>query len=108
MPGGLIEGIADWVRLRAGLGAKHWRQEADGNWDAGYQHTGYFLEYLEQRFGKGTVRRINGRLGEGQYDEKKLFQDCCGGHSVDQLWKDYGDDLKKKRSAEVSPNRKGL
>lgn len=107
-PGGLIEGIADWVRLRAGLGAKHWRQEADGNWDAGYQHTGYFLEYLEQRFGEGTVRRINGRLGEGEYDEKKLFQDCCGGHSVDQLWKDYGDDLKKKRSAEVSPNRKGL
>ena len=43
-PGGLIEGIADWVRLRAGLGAKHWKQEADGKWDAGYQHTGYFLE----------------------------------------------------------------
>lgn len=43
-PGGLIEGMADWVRLRAGLGAVHWKQEAGGKWDGGYQHTGFFLE----------------------------------------------------------------
>lgn len=35
--GGLIEGIADWVRLRAGLAAKHWKQEAEGDWDGGKQ-----------------------------------------------------------------------
>ena len=35
-PGGLIEGVADWVRLRAGLGAKHWKREAGGKWDGGY------------------------------------------------------------------------
>lgn len=28
-PGGLIEGIADWVRLKAGLVPPHWKREAD-------------------------------------------------------------------------------
>ena len=32
-PGGLVEGVADWVRLRAGLAAGHWKQEASGKWD---------------------------------------------------------------------------
>lgn len=94
-PGGLIEGIADWVRLRAGLAAKHWKQEADGKWDGGYQHTGYFLDYLEQRFGDGTVRKINGCLNVDKYDEKKLFGDCCHGHGVEDLWKDYKEELNK-------------
>ncbi|KAK3056535.1 hypothetical protein LTR09_002328 [Extremus antarcticus] len=95
-PGGLIEGIADWVRLRAGLSAKHWKQEAEGKWDGGYQHTGYFLEYLEQRFGEGTVRRMNGCLRGKDYDEEKLFGECCGGRKVEDLWKDYGKELEKK------------
>ena len=95
--GGLIEGIADWVRLNAGLGAKHWKQEAEGSWDGGYQHTGYFLEYLEQRFGKGTVGKINEGLRESTYDEKKLFSGCCSGKHVTELWTEYGEDLKKRR-----------
>ena len=105
-PGGLVEGIADWVRLNAGLAAKHWKQDADGNWDAGYQHTGYFLDYLERRFRPGTVRSINACLCEQKYNEKKVFQDCCSGHTVDQLWKDYRHSLEKKnRSDESFSNR---
>ncbi|KAK4631289.1 hypothetical protein CLAFUW4_02618 [Fulvia fulva] len=99
-PGGLIEGIADWVRLRAGLAAKHWKQVADGRWDAGYQQTGYFLEWLEHNFGPGTVRSINDCLRNCKYDEEKVFGSCCEGHKVDDLWKDYGDDLKKKKKRE--------
>lgn len=37
-PGGFIEGLADYVRLKAGLGAKHWRRSRPGqdqSWDAG-------------------------------------------------------------------------
>ncbi|CAK4033942.1 Hypothetical predicted protein [Lecanosticta acicola] len=99
-PGGLIEGIADWVRLNAGLAAKHWKRSADGKWDGGYQHTGYFLQYLERRFGPGTVRRINGCLCKGKYDEKQMFEDCCSGHHVDELWKEYGEDLEKTKKRE--------
>lgn len=30
-PGGLIEGIADWVRLRAGLSPPHWKPDEIGD-----------------------------------------------------------------------------
>lgn len=93
-PGGLIEGIADWVRLNAGLGPPHWTRDAKGNWDGGYQHTGYFLEYLEKRFGEGLVRRINDKLRNGKYDEKKFWTGICGA-PVKQLWGDYAKWLEK-------------
>ena len=94
-PGGLIEGIADWVRLRAGLGAAHWKQEASGEWDGGYQKTAYFLEWLERKFGEGTVRRLNGCLRKGKYDGEKVFGECCEGEKVEDLWKAYRKDLEK-------------
>jgi hypothetical protein len=96
-PGGLIEGIADWVRLRAGLAARHWKREAEGEWDEGYQHTGYFLEYLERRFGEGTVRKINAKLREGKYEEKVFWKELFEGTTVGELWKDYGKSLEKEQ-----------
>ncbi|KAG4432530.1 hypothetical protein IFR05_011988 [Cadophora sp. M221] len=99
-PGGLIEGIADWVRLNADLSPPHWKKEASGKWDAGYQHTGYFLEYLEQRFGKGTIRRLNEKLRIEKYQEKRFWTELVG-RPVEQLWCDYSDVLdKEKRKAE--------
>ncbi|KAM0712525.1 hypothetical protein Q7P37_011622 [Cladosporium fusiforme] len=94
-PGGLIEGIADWVRLRAGLGAAHWTRDARGEWDAGYQTTGFFLEWLEGRFGEGLVRRLNSCLGRGTYDEERVWAECCGGRKVGDLWREYGEELRK-------------
>ncbi|KAI1147340.1 BSP-domain-containing protein [Nemania diffusa] len=89
-PGGLIEGIADWVRLGAGLAPPHWRKgdEVQGKWDAGYQHTAYFLQYLEERFGEGTVRRLNEGLRTTKYEEKPFWTGILG-RPVEQLWEDY-------------------
>jgi len=94
-PGGLIEGIADWVRLNADLSPPHWKKEASGKWDAGYQHTGYFLEYLEGRFGKGTIRRMNERLRIERYEEKRFWTELVGG-PVEQLWDDYAKTLSEE------------
>ncbi|KAK7847566.1 hypothetical protein CFP56_006459 [Quercus suber] len=45
-PGGLIEGIADYVRLKAGYAPSHWVQPGQGNsWDQGYDVTARFLDY---------------------------------------------------------------
>jgi hypothetical protein len=87
-PGGLIEGIADWVRLVAGFAPPHWKRSLDGSWDAGYAATAYFLEYLETRCGQDTVRRINAKLSEGPYDEDKFWPELLG-VPVQQLWADY-------------------
>lgn len=100
-PGGLIEGIADWVRLHCHLSPPHWKREADGKWDGGYQHTAYFLEYLEVRFGKGTVQRINEKLRIQRYQEKGFWTELLG-RPVEQLWGDYCDKLKDDETVLVN------
>jgi hypothetical protein len=91
-PGGLIEGIADWVRLKSNFVPPHWKQESDGDWDAGYQHTGYFLDYLENTFGEGSVRKVNESLRGKKYHDGELWEDLFG-KKVDKLWEDYGKQL---------------
>lgn len=98
-PGGLIEGVADYVRLRAGFVPGHWKKEGGGEWDAGYQHTGYFLDYLEGRFGKGTVVKINGVLKDRVYKQETFWEECCG-CGVAELWEEYGKHLKKEAEKE--------
>lgn len=98
-PGGLIEGIADWVRLCCRLEPPHWKRETTGKWDAGYQHTAYFLEYLEGRFGVGTVRRINERLRGRRYEEKEFWTGLLG-RPVEQLWGDYIEKVKREESVD--------
>jgi hypothetical protein len=87
-PVGLTEGVADWVRLKAGYAPPHWQRHSDCNWDAGYERTGYFLEWLEKEHGPDVVRRINEGLRGCKYDEHKLWHDCCG-RNVHDLWNEY-------------------
>ncbi|KAG9247778.1 plant basic secretory protein [Calycina marina] len=94
-PGGLIEGIADWVRLNSGLSPPHWKREGTGKWDAGYQHTGYFLDYLEKRYGEGLVRKLNEKLRIERYKEKHFWTELCG-RPVEQLWCDYRQKLEEE------------
>lgn len=89
-PGGLIEGIADWVRLRADLSPPHWKRTSGDRWDAGYQITAWFLDWLEDEYGPELVPRLNYMLKDVKYDEKEYWVDRCGLHkSVQQLWKEY-------------------
>ena len=90
-PWGLCEGIADWVRLSGGLGARHWKRQVDCAWDSGYERTAYFLDYLEDRFGYGTVAKINASLGRDNdvYDEAVFWPRLFAGLSVRALWHQY-------------------
>lgn len=101
-PGGLCEGVADWVRLNCGLAPSHWKRSAECDWDAGYEKTAYFLDYLEERFGYGTVRRLNACLCE-PYDEGAFWWRLFG-KSVHTLWKEYAAWLKRLRADD--PERK--
>ncbi|OKL63840.1 hypothetical protein UA08_00778 [Talaromyces atroroseus] len=105
-PGGLIEGIADFVRLKAGLAAPHWQMpksalDRASKWDAGYQHTAYFLAWLEdKRIGRGAIGLLNDRLlrtgyigemQEGKTDKSQpsFWRDLFGLEVAD-LWEEYG------------------
>ncbi|PGH11110.1 hypothetical protein AJ79_05055 [Helicocarpus griseus UAMH5409] len=102
-PSGLIEGIADFVRLKAGLAAPHWKRplnkaERGERWDQGYQVTAFFLEWIEDvRVGRGAIGMLNDRLlrigyvgedGEGRGDDG--FWEGLFGAGVLALWEEYG------------------
>jgi hypothetical protein len=91
-PVGFTEGVADWVRLKAGYAPPHWKRRADCEWDAGYERTGYFLEWLEGQCGADVVRRLNDGMRGCKYDGDNLWQDCCG-KSVKDLWEGYKKSL---------------
>ncbi|CAE6417579.1 unnamed protein product [Rhizoctonia solani] len=92
-PGGLIEGVADFVRLRAGFAPPHWKRgDGGGRWDSGYERTAFFLDWLERTKGAGTVKKINVGLSEGKYQEGCFWKQVLG-ESVDSLWERYKKSL---------------
>lgn len=86
-PGGLIEEIADWVRLRSGLAPPHWAPQCRERWDEGYETTAYFLSYLETKYGKGTVAAINNRACSVSYSAS-TWEEILG-KDVETLWNEY-------------------
>ncbi|KAF8020091.1 hypothetical protein BT93_G0711 [Corymbia citriodora subsp. variegata] len=85
-PGGLIEGIADYVRLRSGYVPGHWVQAGQGNkWDQGYDVTARFLDYCNG-LKNGFVAELNKKMRTGYSD--KYFVDLLG-KTADQLWTEY-------------------
>ncbi|KAJ8763485.1 hypothetical protein K2173_002368 [Erythroxylum novogranatense] len=85
-PGGLIEGIADFVRLKADYAPSHWVQPGQGDrWDHGYDVTARFLDYCNS-LSNGFVAQLNLKMRSGYSDQ--YFVDLLG-KNVDQLWRDY-------------------
>ncbi|KAA8545813.1 hypothetical protein F0562_020736 [Nyssa sinensis] len=85
-PGGLIEGIADFVRLKAGYAPAHWVQPGQGDrWDQGYDVTAHFLDYCNS-LRNGFVAELNRKMRSG-YDATYYVE--LLGKTVDQLWSDY-------------------
>ncbi|KAA8545812.1 hypothetical protein F0562_020737 [Nyssa sinensis] len=85
-PGGLIEGIADFVRLKAGYVPSHWVQPGQGDrWDHGYDVTARFLDYCNS-LRNGFVAELNKKMRSGY--SANYFVELLG-KTVDQLWSDY-------------------
>lgn len=85
-PRGLINGIADYVRLKGGHTSKSWPMKGSGSrWDDGFAITAYFLEYCND-LKPGFVANLNA-LMKDSYSEAFFVQ--LLGKSVHQLWGDY-------------------
>ncbi|KAF8527658.1 hypothetical protein JB92DRAFT_2805341 [Gautieria morchelliformis] len=93
-PGGFLEGIADFVRLRACLNAPYWNTSLPSNsenWDAGYERTAFFLVWVEQQFdgiGGGVDRALNEGVRNTTYDNGRVWRDVTG-QSVEHWWLAY-------------------
>ncbi|GAB4838832.1 hypothetical protein Ancab_028374 [Ancistrocladus abbreviatus] len=85
-PGGLIDGIADYVRLKAGYAPAHSVKPGQGErWDQGYDVTARFLEYCNS-LRNGFVAELNKKMRTGY--SNSYFNELLG-KSVDQLWGEY-------------------
>jgi hypothetical protein len=73
--------------LHEGLEPPHWKRVHTGEWDAGYQTTAYFLDWIEIRYGEGTIRELNGWMKERKY-HRRVFKELTG-RPVRKLWKIY-------------------
>ena len=92
-PGGLIEGIADFVRLSADLAPGNWVKPGEGDrWDQGYDVTARFLDYCNG-LSSDFVAELNEKMRDGYSDD--FFLELLG-ETVDELWSDYKDMYGKK------------
>ena len=81
---------ADWVRLHSGFEPPHWKP-GGSSWDEGYHVTAYFLQWLTERYGEGTVPEMNELMKNARYDER-IFKTVTG-RKVSKLWKFYKEHL---------------
>ena len=88
------------MRLKANYVPPHWRKRGDGRWDGGYEKTGYFLDWLEDRFGVGSVPQLNQELAQS-YAEADFWPALFGpGNSVDKLWEAYARSIEQSDEVE--------
>ncbi|PHT63892.1 Basic secretory protease [Capsicum annuum] len=86
IPGGLIEGIADYVRLKAGYAVSNWAQNGQGSrWDEGYSVTARFLDYCNG-LRNGFVAELNKKMRTGY--SNNFFVKLLG-KTPEQLFADY-------------------
>ena len=92
-PGWLTEGIADYVRSEYGIA------NAEGGWSLpdynekahytnAYRITARFLLWVEKNYDKNLVKKLDKHLREKTYTPE-LWEKYTG-HSVDELWAEYG------------------
>lgn len=79
--------VPDYVRLHANLEPPHWKRTGGDKWDAGYETTAYFLDWMEERYGEGTVRELNEGMRDIEWNDG-MFKEVTG-RKVGKLWKMY-------------------
>jgi len=93
-PGGLIEGVADFVRLNENLAPPHWKPRGGDQWDAGYDLTAYFLDWIDKRYGENSIKKLNLLLKDREWNEDVLLKEVTG-RTVSQAWTVYCESLEK-------------
>ena len=89
MPAGIVEGVADAIRIRSGYPDVNWEVDKSGSWDDGYSKTAFFLIYIDSRspdflyrFNRATLKT------PGRFWNESIIQDVTG-RSVHDWWAEY-------------------
>jgi hypothetical protein len=71
------------------LGPPHWKREPGSKWDAGYQSTAYFLDWIGEHYGRDAIPRLNDYLCYNIYDNNTWSVVCGDRLTIDDLWQNY-------------------
>jgi hypothetical protein len=85
--GWLVEGIADYVRFCKYEPKVEVKVRKRDQAKAGYRVTARFLGWVEQKYDKQLVNKLNRALREGDYRDA-LFERYTG-KNIDDLWAEY-------------------
>jgi hypothetical protein len=85
--------------LHAGFIPPHWKPRAAEKWDAGYDATAYFLDWIEKRCSEGTIRRLNEFMKDSIYDDD-IFKYVTG-ESVNSLYTLYCKHIERNDSSKI-------
>lgn len=98
LPGGLVEGIADYYRLIGGYPSINWKgkPKKGEKWTNGYADCAFFLLWLEKEGGleSGFVWRLNAALLQQPWSEE-LWKELAGGKSIDELFQIFDESIGK-------------
>ncbi|KAL3614252.1 hypothetical protein CASFOL_042326 [Castilleja foliolosa] len=86
VPEGLIDGVAEYIKLKLSYNQKSFAKRGDGTrWDQGYDITARFLEYCDE-LKPGFVAELNKMM---KFDYSDSYFEKLTGKSVGLLWGDY-------------------
>jgi hypothetical protein len=97
-PGWLVEGIADYIRLiHFEPQARRPRINPDkASYRDAYKTTAAFLEWLEKKYDRDLVKKLNAPLRAGTF-KMEMFKEHTG-KDVDELWKEFTDFLRAEQA----------
>ena len=81
------------MRLHEKQGPPHWKARGGEQWDVGYDLTAYFLDWIEMRYERASVKKLNAKMKDVEWDEG-VFEQLTG-RTLGQLWKVYCESLPK-------------
>ena len=74
-PGWLVEGISDYIRFYKYEPGRIGRIDpVKSHYDNGYRASAAFLAYVAQKYDKEIVRKLNGAMREGRYDDNMIHR----------------------------------
>lgn len=92
-PGWFIEGLADFIRLRAELSPPHWFKRRGGSWTDSYSTAAYFLDWVDTTVKPGFLKQMNVSLASNEW-QNDIFQRFTS-RSIDGLWNEYQESIQQ-------------
>ena len=102
MPGWLVEGIADYIRIaKYEPDAERPRLDPDqAKYTDAYKTTATFLEWSGKQYDPKLVNKLNAALRAGTYKDE-LWKDATG-KTLDDLWSEFADSLRKPKKEKAT------